>query len=530
MPNFLDEYLIRLGAVVDESGMRRFEQAIRTATSLVDKSAVGMASSLFKAQTEIVGGFAAIGGAALGLVDKVAMADQEYRLFALHMYMSKDAARGLKVAMDALGQPLENLMWDPELQERTRQLIADQRAMAPSGDFEAQMRKIRDIRFEFTRMEVELQYLGMHVVQDFLKALGLGPDELLAKLQLFNDWVTHNLPTISAKIVTEFLPVWHDVERVGKAAADALYNVGVTFNNIVGLLSGDQSLIGTTLTLDKLADSAHHVSSFFATMSETISELTSLVAGLVTALAELSTGDFSGAEKSLVETLKAASVHAGRLAGGAVGTAVGAMTGHPIVGGTIGAALGDKLDYLNSPSRYVDMFAKQYGIDPALAHALASAESGERQLDSHGNVITSSTGAQGVMQLTRGTAAGLNVDRTDTAQNVAGGLSLLRHLLATYHGDIAEAVAAYHEGEPKMNAILAGKATLSPEARAEVVTVMRSMGKTGDVHIGSIVVHVDKANATNEDVGKAVADRIRQNQEKAAQRNMLEFQSLSSSY
>ena len=221
MPNILDEYMIKLGAVVDASGMARFQQALREASSVVDATAFGMAKTFFKTQTEIVSGFAAIGVAALGLADKVAIADQEYRLFALHMYMSKDAARSLKVAMDALGQPLENLMWDSELRERTRQLILDQRAMAPTGDYDAQMRKIRDIRFEFTRMEVELQYLGMHVVTDFLHALGVGPDWLLGRLRGFNDWVTHNLPAISHRLVTDFMPVWKDVNEVLGSAATA---------------------------------------------------------------------------------------------------------------------------------------------------------------------------------------------------------------------------------------------------------------------------------------------------------------------
>ncbi len=125
MHNVIDEYLIKLGAVVDQSGMRRFENALREASVMVDNQSTAMAGAFFKAQTGIVAGFAAIGGAALGLVDKVALADQNYRLFALHMYMSKDAARALKVAMDALGQPLENLAWDKELRERTRQLIED---------------------------------------------------------------------------------------------------------------------------------------------------------------------------------------------------------------------------------------------------------------------------------------------------------------------------------------------------------------------------------------------------------------------
>ena len=301
MPGIIDEYMLKLGCVVDQSGMARFQQALHEAGAATDTTAFGMAKSMFKAQTEIVSGFVAIGAAALGLVDKVAMADQEYRLFALHMYMSKDAARSLKVAMDALGQPLENLMWDPELQQRATQLIKDQRAMAPDGDFDAQMRKIRDVRFEFTRMEVELQYMGMHVVQDFMKALGLGPDTLLKKLQVFNAWVIKDMPEISRKIVTYFLPIWHDVVDVLRATGEAIKDAAVLFTNLVGLFSGDSSIEGTALNFDKMAKAVYHVSGGFSEFAMLIAHTEELLLHFVNALTLLADRKFkeAGAELKL---------------------------------------------------------------------------------------------------------------------------------------------------------------------------------------------------------------------------------------
>ena len=60
MPNFLDEYLVKLGTSVDQAGFARFHQALRESANAVDANAINMAKSIFKAQTEIVGGFAAI--------------------------------------------------------------------------------------------------------------------------------------------------------------------------------------------------------------------------------------------------------------------------------------------------------------------------------------------------------------------------------------------------------------------------------------------------------------------------------------
>lgn len=518
---FIDEYLVKLGATVDASGMQRFHQALREASVVADLSAASIAGAFLKAQTEIVGGFVAIGTAALGLVDKVAMADQQYRLFALHMYMSKDAARGLKVAMDALGEPLENLTWDKELRDRTHQLLVDQKKMAPAGDFDGQMRKIRDIRFEFTRMEVEVQYLGMHVVQDFMKALGYGPDQLLGTLRKFNDWITTNLPAISAQIVTTFLPVWKDTKDVLLATGEALAACGVAFTNIIGAMTGDKSIQGTTFDFDKFAGALIHVVHWLALFAELVDKVVEGVADLAAGLGNL----FSSIPAPLLDAAIGGVV--GGVAGGPLGALAGAAGGAALgafgSGPNHSSVLAGTAPKTSSVNELVSRYADNYGIDRRLAAALVAQESGGNP-----NAV-SATGAMGVMQLTRGTAKGLGVDRSDTNDNVRGGMSLFAHLLQRYH-DAPTAIAAYHEGETKMDKILAGRATLSSEARGEVASVMRRTGATGDLHIGSIVVHVDKPNAINEDVGKVVAARVRATQDKNVQRNLAEFQGLSWGY
>jgi hypothetical protein len=550
--NFVDEYLVRLGASVDQSGLSRFHQALHDTASVTDRTAFGMAQAIFKAQTEIVGGFVAMGTAAVGLVDKVAMADQEYRLFALHMYMTKDAARGLKVAMDALGQPLENLAWDTELRERTKRLLEDQRGMAPSGDFEAQMRKIRDARFEFTRMEVELQYLGMHVAQDFLKALGMGPDDLLKRLRTFNDWVVHDMPAISQKIVTLFMPVWEQIKAVLSDTADVLKDASIDFNALIGTLSGDDSIDKTTASVDSLAKSLAHVVFW-------LGEAARLVAGLEkvalnTAVVILNIGK-ALAHANPISPLFWKDLSEGKnpyaIAGDSLTAAADASVrvarGFDTIGGTLLPSDfgGDKFEggrgvvapgVANTAGSAIQLLRSlvgsgvgQYDVPLRLAEALAMTESGARQTDAQGNVVKSSAGALGIMQLMPSTARSLGVDPTNAAQNVAGGLALLKHLLDKY-GDAPTAVAAYHEGEPKMNAILAGRASLSSEARAEVAAVMQRIGMTGDVHVGSIVVHVNKPGATNSDVADVLVARLRAAQNKRTQRNLAEAQGMSWSY
>ncbi len=82
-------------------------------------------------------------------------------------------------------------------------------------------------------------------------------------------------------------------------------------------------------------------------------------------------------------------------------------------------------------ARLVSANANTWGVDPALVKAIIANESG---FDSS---ATSKTGAQGLMQLEPGTAAGLGVtDAYDPSQNVWGGTRYIKGLLDRFHGDL----------------------------------------------------------------------------------------------
>jgi Transglycosylase SLT domain len=82
-----------------------------------------------------------------------------------------------------------------------------------------------------------------------------------------------------------------------------------------------------------------------------------------------------------------------------------------------------------------------HNIDADLLASVVRAESG-------GQVrAVSRAGAQGLMQLMPGTAAGLGVkDSFQAEQNIAGGTAYLDALLVRYHDNIALALAAYNAG------------------------------------------------------------------------------------
>lgn len=306
----LKSYLVGLGFAVDVQQYKRFESTLASAAKAVNKETASIGSSLLKWQVGIVGMFVAVSGAVLGMMDKVSMADQEYRLFGERMFMSTNQARSMKTALDALGASIEEVAFDPELHDRFMQLQKDQKTMYDSlgmGGFEAAAKGMRDITFELDRFKVELGVLQMGVFKELFKGL-FGDGDVLKKLREWNDWIINHIPQLSKQFSQYLLPILKDTWRIGKDLVDIFASMALSFTNVIGILSGDSSIEGASFNFEKFATAIEKVVSGIASVLEWVLKL----------------------EKHLPIL--------GILAGGAAGAAVGSII--PGVGTAVGGAVG----------------------------------------------------------------------------------------------------------------------------------------------------------------------------------------------
>jgi len=89
--------------------------------------------------------------------------------------------------------------------------------------------------------------------------------------------------------------------------------------------------------------------------------------------------------------------------------------------------------------------ADRHGVDRRYVHSIAHIESRHRHFVG-GQVIRSTAGALGVMQLMPETAAGLGVNPHNLEDNIEGGVRYFRQRLDLAGGDVPTAIAMYYAG------------------------------------------------------------------------------------
>ena len=509
----LKSYLVDLGFRVDQPSLGQFTNVIKNTTSLIEGSTVRIAGNIVKWQAAVVGMFTAVSGAVIGTMDKVAMADQEYRLFGERMFMDAAHAKTLTIALDALGQPLEAIAFDPELHERFVQLQKDQQQLTAGlgAGFEGTMRGLRDIRFEFTRFQVTLEYLTQGVVSEIFKQLGLGSGDVLSALHQLNDYIIQHVPQWSKQFAAYVVPILKDTWHITKDLVELFGLLANHFTNFIGVLTGDNSIQGATFSFDKFA--------------RAIEKCVAAVAWLLDKLLKI--------EKVLVPFSGAIG---GALGGAGMGAAIGAVGGPIGAGGgaVIGGGIGLIVDLITNMH---SNGANGKGSDiPSQARALAQSLSGQLNIPAdilyaqwaHETANFTNRGSQQLNNL-----AGIRIPGS-TEYKAFGSLQEFGNYYAsTIRNNYAGAMGAQNidqfatalkhgrGGRQYMEAPLAeyerGMQRFSPTSGG--------VGpQDNSVTIGDI--HITQPNASAEEISNVIMRRIDERQFKQTQRNLAEMTSV----
>src|SRR5208283_3368116 len=96
----IKEYLVKLGWQSDDAQFHKVEGTLKGMGKEMERFTSEARKRFLEMGAIISGVYAALGTATVGLLDKISQGETEYRLFALKMYMSVDAAKKLKIATD----------------------------------------------------------------------------------------------------------------------------------------------------------------------------------------------------------------------------------------------------------------------------------------------------------------------------------------------------------------------------------------------------------------------------------------------
>lgn len=371
----LKSYLVSLGFVVNTAQLNQFNNALKTANQVVTSTTNSMIGAFFSFELKAVGAFVAVSSAVVLSMDKIAMADQEYRLFGQRMFMDTEHARALKIALDALGISLEQAAFDPESHRRLIELIQLQKVLGGQlgPNFEQTMERIRDVRMEFTKLGVELQYFGMNIAAKLFQAFG--GDSLIDRLKEWNDYIVEHIPQWSAFIATYLVPILKDTWNIMVGLWEIFKEFALEFSNLIGIISGDSSLESTVFQFEKFATAVGKVVHWIALLIQGVNWLIKALLPFAGAITGARIGfSVAGPEGAAVGAAIGLGVDAIRhyypqIVGGAGGS-VGGTSGTMPVAGAAGGAGGSDVRAL------AQQVGGSLGIDPAIVYAQWAHETG----------------------------------------------------------------------------------------------------------------------------------------------------------
>ena len=207
--NVIKEYLVSLGFSLDSNSLTRALDSINLSEGRLSSVTSKFTSSLAKGVTAIL---TFVSAAVVGvgkLVTSVADADMVAQNAANAMYMNAGAYTLMEDAVTSLGysmNELNTIARNPELTNRFAELVELGKNTAAPQELRSLLKQVRDVTFEFDKMQVIMRNGIRQIVYYFLKYLGGDLGDMQQSLANFNKKLQENLPKIAnaiAKVLSE---------------------------------------------------------------------------------------------------------------------------------------------------------------------------------------------------------------------------------------------------------------------------------------------------------------------------------------
>lgn len=260
--NVMKEYLVSLGFNVDRNKLSDALDVVKLGEGKISSLVSKMSTSLGKGTAGIVTMIASAVVAVGKFTTSVAEADMATQNAANSMWMNVDAYRVTQNAVESLGYSMNELSTiarNPELTNRFSELVELGKQTAAPKELDSMLKKVRDVTFEFDKMQVIAKNGIRQIVYYFLKYLGVDLNNMQNKLASVNKFLQENLPKIAAAIAK----VLYYIYRVGKAIGyvislgakliGGIYNFmkkfPSTFKVFIGIISAILLAINPVLTI-----------------------------------------------------------------------------------------------------------------------------------------------------------------------------------------------------------------------------------------------------------------------------------------
>jgi hypothetical protein len=248
--NVLDSYLVRLGATVDTSSFVRFNAVLKGSENTVTSFTSGALSQFLKFEFAAISTLTSVGIGLIGLADKTAMADQQYRLFGMRMLMTKDSARAMQMALGQLDATLDEVSYDKELNQRFQYLYEQNEKLGKTlgPNFDKNMIGIRGLRTEVKFFGDELEVLAMGSISKLFEKLGYSIGDLQNRLDRLSDEFMKDIPYWSEQISSNLIPVWNEFKLVLSESWDIAKSFIGDYTLLDALVRGDDSVQNAQLS------------------------------------------------------------------------------------------------------------------------------------------------------------------------------------------------------------------------------------------------------------------------------------------